>query len=302
MFPRAQTDILSYGNPILSTASNVIAVPQNAISMLAYIVGGGGSGGVAVSGVSSTAGASGAGSGAGVFIQIDLVSYRKTASAASLSTQLFVTNTIGAGGLAVSQTTLGSLTGNTGGSTTFVLTGGVSIVVTGGIGGVGFISSGGLSGASPGTCAAAASYYQTDYVQIQKLALPQASGADTGATGGAATNTISSESGSSGGVFASTGVVSILYPWFLQAVGITSSTGGTGSQVTSGGKAAGGGAGGIGGSGGNAAVLNAAGTVTAGSGTGYGSGGGGAAGVTGSTVTSGAGAGGCSVIVFRFGA
>lgn len=299
MFPTGNAkNRTEFGSPFLLSITGFIAVPDNAKIMLAYIVGGGGSGAVSTGNVGGSMNSGGGGGGGGTFIQIDLERWRWECNLSSASDALIAAATIGAGGLAAS-TTNSIITGNGGGTTTLTLTGGLSVSVLGGGGGLtnGAASSHGLL-ATANRTALLAPFFPVSLRPLIALASTYPNSTFSGdvlATGGTASGNVGTEVGNAGGT-----ITGVMVPWWMRQVGMALGAGGNGAALISTGKAAGGGAGGFGGNGGNAAVLNAAGAVTAGTGTGYGSGGGAACGITASTITSGAGAPGCVVAVFGF--
>lgn len=294
MFPGARREGLESRAPLLITTDSTIAVPSNARFMHAYIVAGGGSGGVgnAISTDVSRGCGGGCGGAAYIIADIRLVRGNLATRTSKLRT---LSLTIGSGGIAVNTTT-SKVNGNPGGSTVLTLDGtGISTTVTGGGGGIGE-----TNGATATTAAGALSGSFARSLIVPGLSAvwawplfgAVANGADAvnGDTGGC-TGGINS---SSGGGMAGTGA---LLPWWLQAVGFTLGAGGSGA-VSGATKNGGGGGGGFGGNGGNGAASNTVG-ATATAGTGYGSGGGGAGGTSSNTTTSGAGAAGCAVIMFE---
>lgn len=301
-FPSHLAGLWQPSSPILVTATSTISIPSRARVMHAFIVGGGGAGGAAVNVGGGQSGGGGGGAGGSLYARIDLRLWRgelplRTSRAESVSL------TIGNGGNGVVQTSNSGTSGNPGGTTTLTLPGGLSIAVTGGGGGGGGAGSPQTGGAPGGS---ATSYVVTrigplDPVIVRPmLAVPMADTADahttnsTGASGGQATCLTGSEAAGTPGAIAST----VLLPWWLQAVGMTRGSAGTGGIVAGQGRSAAGGAGGFGGNGGNGVASNTA-AATGTAGAGYGSGGGGAATVQGQTATSGAGAPGCAVLMFE---
>lgn len=302
-FPGAVSQGLRQLNPTLFTANGTIAVPSKARFLHAFIVGGGGGGGVRNAVASSGCGAGGGGCGGSLYARVNFDKFRGSLPLKT-SRPKEVTITVGAGGLSSAVSTNTGNNGNSGGASSIAMAGGLLLSVNGAIGGGSNTTT--LSARTAG--AASITFYQSqineanDPVIVRALvaAPQQAADAHTGmsdeATGGAFVATVSSESANSGGVISST----ILLPWWLQAVGISSlGTGGAGVSAGAGtGHVASGGGGGFGGNGGAGATSNTVG-ATAGAGTGYGSGGGGASGVGTNTTTSGAGAPGCVVVMFE---
>lgn len=298
MFPGARREGLESRAPLLITTDSTVAVPSGAKFIHAYIVAGGGSGGVgnAAGGDVSRGCGGGCGGAAYIIADVNLVRGNLAVRTSKVRTVSF---TIGSGGLAVNTTT-SAVSGNSGGSTVLTFDGtGITTTVTGGSGGIGE-TTGATSTSAAGTLSG--SFAQSLIVPGRSAvwAWPLFGGVARGA------DAVSGDSSSCYGgnaadsnTRAGVGMSSsgALLPWWLQQVGFTLGSGGSGA--TSGAtKQSGGGGGGFGGNGGNGAASNTVG-ATATAGTGYGSGGGGASGTSSNTTTSGAGAPGCAVIMFE---
>lgn len=292
-FPSGRTGAIEPRAPILVTATGSVSVPGNARFIHAYIVAGGGSGGVGNAAGGDISRGCGGGCGGAAYIIADLKLVQ--GNLAFRTKVRTVSVTIGAGGLAVNTTT-SRVNGNPGGSTALTLDGsGITTTVTGGGGGIGETNGATATtpaGALSGSFARSLIVPGLSTVWAWPLFGGLASGTD--AVSGDTAACTGGINNSSGGGMAGTGA---LLPWWLQAVGFTLGSGGSGaaSGAT---KAGGGGGGGFGGNGGNGAASNTVG-ATATAGTGYGSGGGGAGGTSSNTTTSGAGAPGCAVIMFE---
>lgn len=298
MFPSNRKGVLESRAPILITTNTSISIPSDAVFMNVFLIGGGGSGGLAAN-AGAAAYASGAGSGGALYFRINLKLYRGNLPRPT-SRPTSASFTIGSGANGNSFVGFNQATGNAGGSSTFTIEGGFTVTVSGGGAGVGDftvpVTTGGAAGGST-TSFVSSRISAIDAVIARPLwgAPSAAADAYTG-DGGFAGGSAPSGSGQAGGSVSS----SFLTPWWLQAVGLSPGTGGAGATVASN-RNAGGGGGGWGGNGGAAKADNTGGSVTGNAGTGYGSGGGGvmASSSAGSTITSGAGAPGAAVVMFE---